>query len=191
MTQNYRSWVRLLACLFTIVSMLSVQCAGAHPFHISTAEMQFNTKTKRIEVSLKLQALDLERALALLAGKKVNVEKDDVDELVQKYLAQHFYLATLHSVQSPTDGRANAMSLSKVELHGKELETSWLWLYFELEPPAGDEPLALVNTVLIDVIEGQINTVSVRHAGARQALSMTAKKSWGEYSRRWLDTKKP
>ena len=33
-----------------------------HPFHISVAEMEYNPKSKRFEVSLKMHASDLESA---------------------------------------------------------------------------------------------------------------------------------
>lgn len=47
------------------------------------------------------------------------------------------------------------------------------------EPPRG-RSLVLVNSVLLDVTDGQINTVAVRHAGKKFSLRTTARQAWAD-----------
>lgn len=169
--------------------------AWAHPFHISTAEMEFNPKTQRFEVSLKLHSIDFEQVLSNQAGKQINLEEGDHSEMIQRYLDQHFVLVALQQLSK--DERQSEPKpdqevwRSKAKLVGTEFEASWLWLYFELKPPSCKEELALVNSVLVDFTEGQINTVSVRHQGERAGLKMHAKQRWEEFSRSWLSGTPP
>ena len=184
----------LTACwLLSCGALASVAAAANHPFHISTAEVEFNPATKRLEVGLKCQSMDLERALGRMAGKKLDIEKDaQVDELVTKYLSENFYLA---NTPVATKDKANSTEPSKdvpappekpIKFIGKEFQTTWVWIYFELDVPEGDEPLVLVNRVLCEVNLGQINTCLVRYEGKRDAVKTTSSKPFQPFSREWL-----
>ncbi len=202
--------------LWLLLWLIPLGSLRAHPFHISTAEVDYNAETRRLEVGLKLHAVDTERALTRLAGRKVNVEKNGVvTKLLTRYLAENFYITgktnlveiagrdagdtagTASDVPAPTSAPeaapapanrvlVNQAMRSKVHFVGKELETTWLWLYFELEVEENQGELVLVNSVLLDLTEDQINTVSVRYAGRRHALKTSAKQPWVEFPREWL-----
>ena len=191
--------------------------ACAHPFHISSAEVEFNPTTDRLQVSLKVQAIDFEQALSQMVGQPSKLEQADADELIVAYLARHFYLAPLPSSTEPVESTAESpaentpqedhpkgpltpnsssqdspLSSSRVHWVGRELKGAWLWLYFELElAPAHDklasENLRLVNTVLCECNTGQINTVSVRHAGQRATLKMTSQQPSEKFLSLWMN----
>ncbi len=191
----------LLAC-----SAFIGETKANHPFHVSTAEVEFNAKTKRLEVGLKCQTTDLERALRIMAGKKIDIENDPkIDELLTRYVTENFYLALAPSISKsdpskPISNKAlsnNELSSNaitdvpaapkeSIKLVGKEFETKWIWVYFELQPPAGEEPLVLVNCVLFEVNTGQINTCLIREDGKRHALKSTANKPLQDFDRKWL-----
>ena len=206
---------------FGLVLLWCLGSACAHPFHISSAEVEFNPKSDRLQVSLKVQAIDFEQALSKMDGQRSKLEQADADELIVAYLARHFYLTPQPDVaeqaentsegsaenppsEAPTEGplTANSSSLdsspssSRVHWVGRELKGAWLWLYFELEiPPAHDKPtqdksarddLRLVDTVLCECNAGQINTVSVRHAGQRATLKMTSQQPSEKFLPLWM-----
>ncbi len=183
----------LYLCAIAGCLVASDVLAVNHPFHISTAEVEFNPSSNRLEVGLKCQSLDLERALGRLAGKKLDIEKDvGVDELVARYLADRFYLAN-----APTDSKDKRASTDiarevpeppqePLKFVGKEFETTWVWIYFELSLPAGNEPLVLVNRVLFEVNTGQINTCLIRHEGKRDALKSMNSNPFQSFNRDWL-----
>ncbi|MCA9132346.1 MAG: hypothetical protein KDA45_04305 [Planctomycetales bacterium] len=164
----------------------------AHPFHISQTEMEFNAASQRIEVSLKLHAVDLEQALSRLAGRKVDVEQRDVVPLLSRYLQANFYIIDsreLPTPEAPAGQRTSPTSAPRrSQLHyvGHELEATWCWIYFELELPLGEQrDLSLVNTVLFNTTEHQLNIVSVRSAKQRFTLKMTDKQRWSPYRPEW------
>lgn len=180
----------------------------AHPFHISTAELEFNPQSGRVEVSLRLHSVDFERALSLLAQQRIQLESDDADQWAARYLSRHFFVADLDAMVRAakrekqaseelgsslrTDSSASVeRSISKSQVHwvGKELDAAWLTLYFELElsaPSPGRH--ALVNSVLMGSVEQQINTVSLRQAGKRHAMKLTKGKPWSALPQGWLDS---
>lgn len=178
-------------------------CGFAHPFHTSTAEMEWNSKTQRFEVSVKIHAVDIERALSRKSGRRISLEgKAEVTKLVREYLSQHFFIAEQQTLQDSkldrekpqasekhgeNDGKEAGEQVeplrSKLKFVGRELETSWLWLYFELEPPQSDMSWVLANTLLFDVTDGQINTITVRRGDKRFSMKTTVKKPVVEFSR--------
>jgi hypothetical protein len=208
------------ALFFCLVSLGLTGSVSAHPFHISLAEAEFNATTGRLEVSLKVHAVDMERALSQRSRSSIDLEKSPpvaVRELMVKYLEEKFYLAearlfevgstsaasdSVDTAASPTVlqnsagdelkyGSAHATPhLSEMTLIGYELETSWLWIYFELEPPSAADSsvapdLVLFNTVLTEVNQGQINTVSIRYSGNRHTLRLTEEQRWLPFQAEW------
>lgn len=211
--------MRSLKIWLNAIAMVLVWCLGsacAHPFHISSAEVEFNPKTDRLQVSLKVQAIDFEQAISKMVGESSKLEQANADELIIAYLARHFYLTPSPAVtdqaentsDSPTEIRPNdllsdgpltpdrssessSLNSSRVHWVGRELKGAWLWLYFELElPPARDklahDDLRLVNTVLCECNAGQINTVSVRHAGQRATLKTTSQQPSEKFLYLWM-----
>ena len=186
-------WLTNLSGLWLLVGLNAH--ALAHPFHISTAEMEFNRTTQRFEVSLKVHAIDIEQALTRLAQRKVNLDKDSqAERLLTEYLTQHFYFEPIGITPRQPTASADAPPEKRSTIHyvGRELETTWLWIYFEVElPPTttfANGQLKLVNSVLLDVTEGQINTVAVRQGAKKHALRMTVKQAWTEFSKEWFST---
>lgn len=172
----HSSTLQLLSA-FVLVTCGWLTAAQAHPFHISVAEMEWNTESKRAEVSLKLHAVDFERALSALAGRKIRLEDEAFPHWATRYLSQHFFLTHATSVDPASSSGSEAGSevkeparRSKLHFVGHELDDNWLWLYFELLPQPALEQFALVNTVLFDVLSDQINTLTVRHNRRKYAL---------------------
>ncbi|MEM7474471.1 MAG: DUF6702 family protein [Planctomycetota bacterium] len=166
-----------------VLLCLCSRTQAVHPFHISFAEIEFNQKNQCFEVALKLHASDLDKVLSNRLKRTVDVEKDEVDESIQQYLNGHFYLlpeevAKAEKIDAKTP-------LSKLNFVGKEMEDSWIWIYFELQPPKSEKPLALVNTVFLDLVKDQINTVSIRAGKKRHAVKMTSKTPWHPFNAGW------
>jgi len=50
----------------------------------------------------------------------------------------------------------------------------------ESTDPLQDRSLVLANSVLLDITDGQINTVAIRHLGKKFSLRTTARQAWAE-----------
>lgn len=127
----------------------------AHPIHTSFAEADYNSATKKLEVTLRVFADDFENALGQLAGAKISLEKSpraEIDALTRAYLVSHFIVKT------------HGGSLAPQHWTGRELKDAdnELWLYFEVELPTGVDGIRVDYLVLKSLHADQLNSLRVR-----------------------------
>lgn len=79
--------------------------------------------------------------------------------------------ATSNAAAKTTDAK-----LAKLHWVGKEIDMKWAWLYLELEPADMQQELHMTNTILMDVLDDQSNTVIIRLGSQRQSLMFHQKK---------------
>ncbi len=112
---TWQSWAATL-CFAVFTQVLS------HPNHTSLAEIEFNTKTGRFEVSLCVWPEDLEKALEKMVEETLKLNEDNVKEHVPKYLRNNFKLVGADS------------SAWTIRWVGAEIDVKKTWLYFEMVP---------------------------------------------------------
>jgi len=133
--------------------------AAAHKYYTSLAQAEYDAESKSMEVTLRVFADDLELALTRRAGLAVSLDRTkNADRLVLAYLRDTFEIRN-------RDGEAKALKWV-----GMELRAGVAWLYVEAEMPEGLSGARLRDHVLFELFAEQVNTVSVRYAGARADL---------------------
>ena len=142
--------------LVTLTAGVNLQ---AHPFHATYTEVDWNAKTKVLEVALRVQPEDLDRVLSLRTKRKIDIEKTKgVDKLIQKYLAEVFLVEP--KLKQPV----------AIRWVGKEISSKEAWLYFEISRPQGINGLKLLNRIFLEILPDQVNTVRVRQGTQRVTL---------------------
>lgn len=107
----------------------------AHPFHVSSTEIEWNPRSNSFEVSVQLDPNDLERELQRFSKKKLILEK----VATQKVAADHAVFQYLTKVfEASYNGRQLAMKPV-----GFEVESKSAWIYFELATARNEIPLKL------------------------------------------------
>ena len=145
-----------LLLLVTLTAGVNLQ---AHPFHATYTEVDWNAKTKVLEVALRVQPEDLDRVLSLRTKRKIDIEKTKgVDKLIQMYLAEVFLVEP--KLKQPV----------AIRWIGKEVSSKEAWLYFEIPRPQGIEGLKLLNRIFLEILPDQVNTVRVRQGRQRVTL---------------------
>lgn len=135
------------------------RAAAAHKYYTSLAQVEYNAEAKSVEVTLRVFADDLELALTRRAGRVVSLDRTkEADRLVMAYLRDTFELKN-------RDGETKALKWV-----GMELRAGTVWLYVEAEMPEGLAGARLRDHLLFELFDKQVNTVSVRYAGARADL---------------------
>ena len=84
--------MRNLLLLFAIAIFVSLlpgatRESAAHPFHVSFAEVDWNSETGRLEVALKIDPDDLEQAVRRHFGKRVDIDKKESTDSIAEYLS--------------------------------------------------------------------------------------------------------
>lgn len=113
--------------LLNILLVLLVgNTASAHPGHTQVTEVEWNAKSGRFEVAMKLNAVALEDSVSLGHGKRFRLESSaSVEDALAKWLPRHFQI---HTGKSSERG--------SIRWVGHELELHTVWLFFEYIPAA-------------------------------------------------------
>ena len=152
--------VGLFACL--TFTLLGSSHALAHPQHVSIAEAQWNAKTGKLEVAVKVHPNDLERSLRRRFSRRVILETTaNVDRLIEKYLATGF-------VVKQQDGRP-----ATLKWVGKEISVKAGWLYFEVPLKRGPLGTTFTNRLFFELLDDQVNTINVKVGPRRKSLNFT------------------
>lgn len=154
------------------VFMVTLQCilllglctdiAIAHPFHTSSAEMEWNPESNCFEVAWKIDPNDLEQELRRRTKQRLILEKLNDHEIVFDYVKDVFHVHV----------GEKALLLRPI---GFEVEKQFCWIYFEIPCPHGLSTLELKNELLLNV-HHQINTFVVKQASQKLAVTFHSDK---------------
>ena len=139
-----------------------------HPFHVSICEAEWNAKSERFELAMRLDPRDLTTALSKMARRRVDLEAltpDAARELMIQYVNSRFKVS---------DDQAMAAQWRWV---GLENETKFVWVYLELQPRDNAKSLSLKNELLFEVAPSQLNTIVLKSGSVKQTLQFSRKQS--------------
>ncbi|MBK8701564.1 MAG: hypothetical protein IPN29_19255 [Saprospiraceae bacterium] len=125
-----------------------------HEFHISKTEINYDTKTASLQLTIHIFIDDLERALTKTNRKSLKLGTDkeatDSDLLISQYLMDNLKLES-------------AGKKLEVAFLGKEPSEDFQALYCYLEVPLSksSESLSISNNLLLEIYDDQKNMVIV------------------------------
>jgi len=135
-----------------------------HPLHLSSTELNYNSKTSTVELSCRIFTDDFEDLL----GKKYKVKPDlsaaakhkEMDALVNKYMASHMQLTTAGKV----------LPLTYI---GFENDKEAVVVYMESAESKNLKTMEVSCTVLYDSFDDQTNIFHVTYNGNRKSSKLT------------------
>ena len=126
-----------------------------HEFHTSIAEIEYNTKSKAFEVSLRVFIDDFEKAI----GTTILQEHSAAyNPMIMKYLRQKFYLMNRR-------GKKKEMSLI-----GKEFKVDAMWLYIEIPYRESLRKAKFNNSILMEHFDDQVNILNLNYKGKKESF---------------------
>lgn len=132
-----------------------------HPLHVSTTEIEFNSKEKSLEISCRIFTDDFETILAKQFKVKVDLNKQTMhkamDELVKKYINANLQY------------RVNGKVLTANYI-GFEKDNEATNVYLEIDNISSLQNLSLTNNILYDLYDDQMNILHVERSGARKSV---------------------
>ena len=123
----------------------------SHSFHSSIFSFQYDSTSKAIEVSMKVFANDLEKAINQINESNffIDSKKDEnkIDSLIFDYIGK-----TIHLRINGKEYNANWV--------GKEFEGDIVWCYFEITDIVGNiMNISIENKFLFSSFEDQLNVL--------------------------------
>ncbi|WP_316770902.1 DUF6702 family protein [Pedobacter frigiditerrae] len=132
-----------------------------HPLHVSTTEIEFNSKEKNLEISCRIYTDDFETVLAKQFKTKVDLNKPAMhkamDELVKKYMNTNLQY------------KINGKNLTATYV-GFERDNEATNVYLEIENVTSLQSLSLSNSILYDLFDDQMNILHAVKAGTRKSV---------------------
>ncbi len=148
----------------TLITLFSLNFALAHKTYVSIANMEYNSKTKQIEVSLKLTAHDFEHVLENQFKKEYHIENvpdsSKVGLFIQNYVKTHFKVWSEN----------NACQFAYV---GKEVTVrDDLYFYFTFSNITNPKSITVSNTFLFEMFSKQQNIVHYKYANQTKSVTL-------------------
>jgi hypothetical protein len=132
-----------------------------HDFHTSLTEVNYNTKTGSLEISVRVFTDDLEKMLnenKQTKALKIEDEAHKIDPLLEQYFRKNFALI----------GPNKEVKLAK--FYGKEKEADATWLYFEIADCQHITEYTLYNAIFQDMFTDQTNLVNIIYPTAKKTI---------------------
>lgn len=135
--------------------------ADLHDFHVSITDINYNPKTKSLEIAVKIFTNDLEEALEGIGAPKLRMgtprEDKSTDTLLCRYLLNRLKIT------------AGEKALKMVFL-GKEYEDDATWCYLEVTQMARPTSLRVENHILLEWFDDQSNLIHLDVEGDKKSL---------------------
>lgn len=150
MTMTNKS-LKILRQLFFIGFLLIVNQANAHKFYMSICDMEYNPKSKSLQVVIKFFADDLEYVLEKESSERIFIgtpkEHEKTDTFLQEYLNKHFIV----------EQKKGSLNYNYI---GKETDKDYTWVYLEYKNFKPDDSAFLTNNLFISYFKEQANKVN-------------------------------
>ncbi len=195
-----------LFCLLCVCALLGMTRTARHPFHVTIAQAEVaidEEGLKVLQVALRVDPGDLDKALAIRAERRINIETtEEVDTLIIAYLDDVFLVRhpaqkvsedpePLEPCPAPAADDADASKKpatrpeemndkpkSIIRWVGMEIDLRYAWLYFEICIPDGIMGLEFSNRIFFELEPDQANTINFTHGTWKTSLSFTRLQAW-------------
>jgi hypothetical protein len=134
-----------------------------HPLHLSSMDLNYNSRGGTIEITCRLFTDDLENALS--KAYKVSTDLSSparhkaMDELLKKYMTLHLQL------------KANGKRLNLNYL-GFEKDKEAVLVFIESSPVKSLKKVEIKNSLLYDLFEDQTNIMHMHYNGKRKSYKL-------------------
>ncbi|MBR9832135.1 hypothetical protein GYB57_08320 [bacterium] len=144
-----------------LLLLVSAQVVSAHKFYVSLTQINYNSKTKSIEVTLKLFTDDLELSTTNFSKKTVkiiNAEASDVE--IANYIKDKFSISINNKVQV-------------LNYLGKEMENDVSWCYLEIKNVTDIQSIKINNRIFTEQFPDQKNLIHLNVNGVEESAVLT------------------
>lgn len=134
---------------------------AVHDFHTSLTEINYNPKTKSLEMTIRVFTDDLERALTNINNDKaVKIQPTDysTDPLIIKYLRKHLAFVSPNKDVVPYD------------FLGKEVELDATWLYVEVPAAENLKGYSIFNSIMTELFDDQTNLINLIYPDKKKSF---------------------
>ncbi|HEY6974959.1 MAG TPA: DUF6702 family protein [Chitinophagaceae bacterium] len=143
----------LLMAMITFNWLLTLFLGLIHPFFVSMTDINYNSKEKELEISVRIFTDDLENTLRKYHSTDLDIlhpaDIRQMNSFVNDYIQKHLLLNV--------NGSSAQMSFL-----GYEEQSESIWSYFEVKSINNVQKLNITNSLLHDYNTNQVNMIHVK-----------------------------
>jgi hypothetical protein len=139
--------------------LCSIGTAYAHRFHFANTEMSFNPRTSNTEIVHTLMTHDVTALFESRHRRQIDLSNAEDVVLLKHYVESHFYLTSKDKRAIP------------IRWVGATVNNDTITVFQEIEGLGLASIQTIHQSVLLDFIEDQINTVNIIVAGDINTLT--------------------
>lgn len=151
----------VIMCLFCTLLAAFTPAPSVHDFHTSLTEVNYNPKSKSLEITVRVFTDDLELSLTSINNNnpvKVDPQDYSIDPLIIKYLRKHFAFV------SPEK------KVLAYEFLGKEVELDATWLYIEVPAATNLRGYSIFNSIMTEQFDDQTNLLNLIYPDKKKSF---------------------
>ena len=137
---------------------------NAHKFYVSATDIEYNEKTKSLQIISHVFTDDLENLLKARYSKDLYLLKEGEHSEADIYVNKYFQ----DKLKISVNGKERQLTYI-----GKEYDKDQLLVYLEAENVEAPKTVSVENAVLIDLFPDQKNVVKVEHNDEVKSLLLT------------------
>jgi len=134
--------------IFLYLSLFCADLTVDHDIHLSKSEVNYDSKSQSVQMSIMLFLDDLEAALEKRGAKDLKLyskrEADDADDWIDDYLGNKLRFST------------NGQTLEATNL-GREITEDFegVWCYLEIPSINSNQAFAVTNEIFMEIFDDQ------------------------------------
>ena len=159
--------IKIPVLIFLFIGLTSLT---VHRFYVGIYQVDFVPQKKRLEITTRIFADDLNDALTKSFKKQTNIgaqnETPEDVALMRKYLASHFKIYF--------NGQQKTMNY-----HSHEIENNVVICYLTIKEVTKISKIEVENSILTEVHDEQQNIIQFNNNGKKQNLLLTSSTTKG------------
>ena len=174
----------LILVALAFAAILCDNSFASHPFHVTRAEIEYNSTRKTFEVALCVWPEDLEKAVSKIEKKSIDIDaigETKRDELFKKYVAQSFRFIPKQAGQTDKAKKPVAADIRWV---GSEIKVKQGWLYFEVDAKSDAANWSIENEMFFELNDDQMNHLQIRSGKEWASKTLSANQSSADWVRK-------
>ncbi len=140
-----------------------------HPVHVSVTNIDYNSKKKSFDISIKLFADDFKKILDLKFDKNVNFENKKSNKYIDIYIKKNLKLIF----------NDNDINQKKNKFKGKKYKKNEnvIWLYYSYKYTKNYKKIKIINTLMNDLYRDQKNLFIFTYKNIQKAIKFDKSKT--------------
>lgn len=160
-----------LVSLYIIVIAIIIMGNAMHPIHVTVTNIDFNSKQKAFDISMKLFLDDFQGVILKNSKVDLNLGKqaalENADDYIEEYISDNLKI-TLNE---------NKLSQNKLKFVRKEINEGALWLYFSYQISGKIESIKIENNLLNDYYPDMTNLVIIKYNELESGYTLNKNKT--------------